>query len=240
MPTQPTPPTRTAQLAVLSTPAPTPVAAKHRQAAKQRQASKPQKIPQESPTTPTAPQPVEEPPPDLTVVEELMIEAGVPGSLAGRLNQRCITVRQAQQALRHWDGLCCLTGLALSDTQEMLMPVERADGTFVCRAAQELQGDLSDGMLVKMCQLIVDRATMQRQQINPTTQRPQPAQNLEHHHEQVAGLELRDNSVGVEGDHWPFDGPGPAELGHGQRGGLGRSVEDFLRWAEGPAVPAGR
>ena len=141
MPTQPTKPPRTAQLAVLSTPAPTPVAAKHRQAAKQRQAAKPPKIPQEPPAIQATAQPVEEPPPELTVVEELMIEAGVPGSLAGLLNQRCITVRQAQQALRHWDGLCRLTGLALSDTQEMLMPVERADQWHVRVDARAAQGD---------------------------------------------------------------------------------------------------
>jgi HNH endonuclease len=170
------------------------------------------------------------------VLTQLLSE-GVPSSLATHLAETCLTRQALQRALMHWTGRCHLTNLKLQDEPPALAPVQRADGTFVCRGACELAGDLSDNALVQMCRLVV-AADDQRQQRRDTQPPVHNHQQQAAHHDQVPRVELRDPEHWSEVSDGGGDASGTAEPSDGGRGGLGDQVDEWLRRYEGAALPA--
>jgi hypothetical protein len=179
---------------------------------------------------------------------DMLLQEGVPSTLAAQLANQCLTKAAVQRALQHWTGRCHLTGLALAESPAMLQPVQRPDGRFVCRAARELQGDLGDLMLTHLCELVVHTAAWQQvpHTGQPTAPAPQPApahqpKDADHGHrpDQAPRVELLHKEHRTEDDFWPLDGGSPAGPGDGQRGGLDDPVEEWLRRYETNGVLAG-
>ena len=185
-----------------------------------------------------------QPPPD--PLRAALLAERVPPSLTDKLLATHLTRPSLQRALTHWTGMCHLTGLMLSDSAEMLMPVQRADGQFVCRAAATLAGELSDTALVQICTLVVRHATS-----HPASQHPQavpnpgttpPATTLhheEHPHVQEPAVGLHDQVERTQDDHWPHDAPGAAGSGNAGRTSVGDAIDQWLsRFDAGEPLPA--
>ncbi|MEY4908992.1 MAG: hypothetical protein RL260_2710 [Pseudomonadota bacterium] len=179
---------------------------------------------------------------------DMLLQEGVPSTLAAQLSDQCLTKAAVQRALQHWTGRCHLTGLALAESPAMLQPVQRPDGRFVCRAARELQGDLGDLMLTHLCELVVQTAAWQQvpHTGQPTAPAPQPApahqpKDADHAHrpDQAPHLELQRPDSRAEDEVWPLDGSSPTGPGDSERGRLDDPVDEWLRRYEGETVLAG-
>jgi len=200
---------------------------------------------------PPAPKEIAPQAPPTNPVRDGLLAEGVPASLADDLLARYLTRPALQRALTHWTGVCHLTGLVLSDSADMLRPVMRPDGRFVCRAAATLAGDLSDAALVQVCSLVVQNA-----RANPAPPQPVQAPPAHHqpahqqvpstplHYEEIPDAQepfvgLHDQDGRPEVGDWSLDATEPAVPGFGRGPGVDDAIDKWLsRFDAGESVPA--